>query len=333
VGRTEAYCLVLRQERFAIIHPMRRVALAFLLTLPLVACKKKPDPAELAARAASASAASAPAVPAGSGASMLSGFEGRIKLAVKGKLGGGQDTPMAFDLAIQVKDGKLRADLPPGVVPGRDLGPVYVIIEAEAQKVYAVMETKKQALLVDLAKLAPQLETMAKNLPGGAGGAGPAGEKPMPSGTRTGKTDKVAGFSCELWDVKHAGQKVELCVLADEKAWLKFPATALPPQLAWAKELADGRHLPLRYVAFDAAGKESVRVELTSVERTALAAADFEVPKGFVIVSFDQMMTGLGGLLGGGAGGVPAVRGLPPGFKLPPGLALPSAKPPANAKP
>jgi hypothetical protein len=192
---------------------------------------------------------------------------------------------------------------------------------------------------VDLAKLAPQLEAMAKNVTGGAGGAGAVGTKPMPNGTRTGKTDKVAGFSCEIWEVKHESQKFELCIHADDKAWLKLPAAALPPQLSWAKELADGRHFPLRYVAFDADGKESGRVELTSVERTALATTDFEVPKGFMIVSFDQMMPGLGALLGGGAGGPAGLKGLPPGFKLPPGMVLPSALPPTspskppNAKP
>jgi hypothetical protein len=212
-------------------------------------------------------------------------------------------------------------------MPGQDPGPAYVIVEPEAKKIYAVMEAKKQALLVDLDKLAPQLEAMAKSVTGGAGGAGAGSAKPLPSGTRTGKNDKVAGFSCEIWDVKHEGKKLELCVLADEKAWLKLPEAALPPQLSWAKELADGRHLPLRYVAFDADGKESGRVELTAVERTALPAADFEVPKGFVIVSFDQMMMGLGGLMGGGAGGLPALKGLPPNFKLPNGMALPSGFP------
>lgn len=318
---------------------MKRVALAFLFTLPIIACKKKPDPAELARSAAPASAAAAaPVAPTGSGTSMLSGFEGRIKLAVKGKLGSGQDKPMALDLAILVKDGKLRADLPPGVMPGPDQGPVYVIIEPEAKKVHAVMEAKKQAVLVDLEKLAPRLEAMAKSATG-VGGAGAGSAKPLPSGTRTGKNDKVAGFACEIWDVKHEGKKLELCVHVDQQAWLKLPAAALPPQLSWAKELADGRHLPLRYVAFEPDGKESGRVEVTSVERTALPAASFEVPKGFVILSFEQMMMGLGGLMGGGAGGLPALKGLPPGFKLPNGMALPSGFParppkaPASAAP
>jgi hypothetical protein len=125
---------------------------------------------------------------------------------------------------------------------------------------------------------------------------------------------------------------MELCVTKDENAWLKFPEAALPPQLSWAKELADGRHLPLRYVAYGPDGKETGRVEVTSVEKTVLPATDFEVPKGFVIVSFDQMMGGLGGL--------PGIKGLPPGFKLPPGMALPSGfpalpkpKPVGSAKP
>jgi hypothetical protein len=311
---------------------MRRAALPLLLALSLVACKKKPDPAELAAAAsASAVAPGAAAAAAGSGASLLSGFEGRVKLAVKGRLGGGQDKPMALDLGILVKNGKLRADVPPGIAPGPDAGPVYVIVEAEAKKVYAVMESKKQALLIDLEKLAAQLEAMGKGLPTGhAGGAG-SGAAP-PSGSMTGKTEKVAGYTCEIWEVKQEGRRAELCVMKDEKAWLKFPETALPPQLSWAKQLTDGRHVPLRYVAFGPDGKETGRVEVTSVEKTTLPASDFEVPKGFVIASFDQMMAGLGGLMGGGPGGPSGMKGLPPGFKLPPGMVLPSGLPP-RAKP
>jgi hypothetical protein len=319
---------------------MRSAAVALLLALPLVACKKKPDPAQLAAAAASAPAAAPAAAPAGSGTSLLAGFEGRIQLAVKGRLGAGQAQPMALDLAILVKNGKLRADLPPGVAPGQDVGPAYVLVEADAKKVYAVMESKKQALLIDLEKLAPQLEAMSKGVTGGSAGAGGTSAKPMPSGTRTGKEEKVAGYTCQIWEVTHEGTKMELCVMKDENAWMKFPEAALPPQLSWAKELADGRHVPLRYVAYGPDGKETGRVEVTSVEKTALPATDFEVPKGFVIVSFDQMMGGLGGLLGGGAGGLPGIKGLPPGFKLPPGMALPSGfpalpkpKPAGSAKP
>jgi len=301
---------------------MRSVALAVVLASSLVACKKKPDPAVLAAASASVTAAPA-AAPAGSGASKFADFEGRIQLAVKGRLGGGADKPMDLSLGILVKDGKLRADVPAGVAPG-DAGPVYLIIEAEAKKVYAVMEAKKQAMLFDLEKLAPQLEAMAKRVTGGAAGAAGTSAKPMPSGTMTGKDDKVAGYTCEIWQVTHEGKKMELCVMTDEHAWLKLPEAALPPQLGWAKELTDGRHIPLRYVAFDPDGKEAGRVELTSLEKRTLPAGDFEVPKGFVIVSFDQMMSGLGGLLGGGPG---AMKGLPPGLTLPPGMALPSGFP------
>jgi hypothetical protein len=316
--------------RFAIIQAMRRAALAFLLALSLVACKKKPDPAKLAAGAGSATAAPPTAPDVGSSSS-LSGFEGRVQLAVKGRLGAGQDKPLAIDATILAKNGKLRADVPPGIAPTENTGPVYVIVEAEAKKVYAVMESKKQALLIDLEKLAAQLEAMGKGLPTGhAGGAG-SGAAP-PSGSMTGKTEKVAGYTCEIWEVKQEGRRAELCVMKDEKAWLKFPETALPPQLSWAKQLTDGRHVPLRYVAFGPDGKETGRVEVTSVEKTTLPASDFEVPKGFVIASFDQMMAGLGGLMGGGPGGPSGMKGLPPGFKLPPGMVLPSGLPP-RAKP
>jgi hypothetical protein len=89
---------------------------------------------------------------------------------------------------------------------------------------------------------------------------------------------------------------------------------------------------------------ESGRIELTGIERNALAAADFEVPRGFVIVSLDQgMLSSLGALAGPGADpqlrGLPALqglkglKGLPPGLQGLPGMPVPGSAGPAAPPP
>jgi len=311
---------------------MRRIAIAIALVLP--ACKK-PAPPPAPAAAASAAASAPAAAPGASPQSILDGFEGRIAFVAKGQLAGAEKGgPGSIDVSVLVKDKKVRIDLPPNLLPAKGIGQAYALVEVDKKKLYAVLVDKKQAMLFDLEKAGPQLEAMSKSLPGsastGAGGAGPA-----PTVTKTGKKDQVIGHACEVWEVVHQGTKTELCLKIESESFLKLPPMPLPPHLAWAAELSDGKHLPLRVVAFEK-GAESGRIELTAIEKKPLAAADFEVPRGFMIVSLDQQLLGglsaMGGLPGAGAGGDPmarlrALQGLR-------GLAgMPSAGPAGSAPP
>jgi hypothetical protein len=231
-----------------------------------------------------------------------------VSFAAKGKLAGDEKgVPGGTSLNVLVKNKKVRIDIPQKLLPQKDVGRAFGLFEVEQKKFYAVLEDKKQAFLFDLEKSAPQLEALSKSLPGSSASGG--GGTP-PSLTKTGKKDRVAGYECELWHIVHEGNKSELCVRTEAAAWLQFPTPALPPQVAWAAELA---------VVFEGA-LESGRIELTGIEKKALSASDFEVPRGFVIVSLDQaMLGGLGALAGPGGDPAERLRGLP-AFQGLPGL-------------
>jgi len=287
---------------------MRGTAIA--IALALGACKKSAPPPVPSDQPSAAVIAPA-AAQAGSPLSILDGFEGRIAFVAKGQLAGAEKGgPGTIEVSVLVKDKKVRLDLPPNLAPAKAIGQAFALIEVEKKKIYAVLVDKKQAMLLDLDKAGPQLEAMSKSLPGspntGAGGSGPT-----PTVTKTGKKDQVIGHACEVWEVTHQGVKTELCIKTEPESFLKLPPMPLPPHLAWASELSDGKHLPLRVVVFEK-GAESGRIELTAIEKKTLAAADFEVPRGFIIVSLDQAMlgglSGMGALPGAGASGDPMAR-------------------------
>ena len=276
----------------------------------------------------------APGAGASASLAVLDGFEGEIDLTAKGKLAGKEGAANApMNLVLLVKDGKFRFDLPEGLAGAHDLGKAYVLVMPADKKLYAVMDAKKQAVLIDMDKLAAQAKAF------GAGHA-PAGGSATPAQiTKTGKTDTVAGYQCEIWHVASEKSVGDLCIAAQGTSWFHLPLSGMPAEYAWASEITDGKHFPLRFVASEN-GAEQGRIEVTSIQKKALPADQFSVPPGYAVMNLEQM---LGAMLGGMPGGMPGMPGmaagvqlpagvtlppgvkLPPGFKLPPGVKLPPA--------
>ncbi|HEY1534160.1 MAG TPA: DUF4412 domain-containing protein [Polyangiaceae bacterium] len=292
-------------------HTLRSALALTLFTL--VACKSKDQAAAAASGAALASGAvvSAGAASAGAGLAVLDGFEGEIGVSAKGKLAGKDSSGTPANLTLLVKDGKFRFELPEGLAGAQALGKAYVLVEPADKKLYAVMEDKKQAVLIDLDKLA----TQAKSFGGAAAQHRPSSGTP-PQISKTGKTDTVAGYTCEIWHVVSEKSVGDLCVAEQGTSWFHIPLSGAPAEYAWASEITDGKHFPLRFVASEN-GVEQGRVEVTSIQKKALPAEQFQVPTGYAILNLEQM---LGAMLGGMPGGMPGMpAGLPSGFVLPHG--------------
>jgi hypothetical protein len=103
--------------------------------------------------------------------------------------------------------------------------------------------------------------------------------------TRTGKTDKIAGYSCEVWritDKESNHLKNDICVgKGFGKAasfWIDPKEMKRSSQPSWVKQLVDEGGFGLRSIHYDEAGKESSRMEVTSVERKTLDAGLFFFP-------------------------------------------------------
>ncbi len=271
------------------------LAPTLVLAMAALACSKTGQPSST-----SEPAATTAALPA------LEGFEGEIDLAMKA------DKPPpdnAMSLALLVKGGKLRADLPEQLAkqPGNPFGKAYAIFDAAGKKVQIVVDARKEVILVDLNKTGEQLKGLAPAARDHGAGAPPAAP---PKVTKTGKFDEAAGYRCENWDITtdhHAGT---VCVAQQGASWFSLPITGIPTEHLWMAELLDGKHFPLRFVGYGKDGaKEEGRVEVTRIDKKALAAADFEPPPGYRVVDLEQMMRGF-------AMGMAGMPGMPGGMPM-----------------
>jgi hypothetical protein len=275
---------------------------------------------------ASASASAAPDTPAGQALALLDGFEGEIDVSAKGDKPG--EAPMP--LAVLVKSGKIRMDIPEQLARSGG-GPMganakgYGIFDSAAKKIYVVLDSSKQVIVVDLNKIGEEMKGFAPPGKGSAPGSSGGPQGTPPKVTKTGKYDTVAGYKCENWDVSSDHKEGTVCVAQEGFSWLSLPMAALngvPTEHLWMAELLDGKHFPLRFVGYGQDGTtEKGRVEVTKVDKKPLPDASFAYPPTYAVIDLDQMMRGLGGMMGGMPhGGMP---GMPPGMPgMPP---MPSA--------
>lgn len=293
---------------------------ASLAVLAVTACKSDPKP-----DAAPSSAAPQLAAPAENPLGALKNFEGEIGVQVKTTT---QTTPVP-PMVLSVKGSKVRVDVPEGVnAPGFG-GKTRLVLDAPAKELYAVIDDQKQVVKLELDKVGEQFKSFK---PPGAPAA--EAEKPPaapPKITKTGRMTAVAGYKCEDWDVVSAkGERAQICVASEGTSFFEVPSAGLPEGQAWAKELFDGQHLPLRFIAYDAAGGEETRIEVTRIERKPVLDTAFAIPADYKVVDLSQLIKSLTGALGGPAGVAgtlkplaPGASGYPPGVQVPPGVAIP----------
>jgi hypothetical protein len=238
------------------------------------------------------------------GLGFLSGFEGEIDIVAKEGASSAKPgkAPETVNVALLVKDKRFRMDLPAGINPTGTPMHGFVVINAPEKKAFLVTDTpSKMAVVFDLNKTAEQLKSYAPSHAPSTRGAKSAPPSKPPKVTKTGRMDKVAGYDCEDWEIESDDGKASLCVAKQGFSWFQLPLVGAPAEYAWAGELLDGSHLPLRAVMTGKDGKESGRVEVTKIEKKPLAANLFEVPPGYPQMSLEQMIQSM--MMGG--------RGLP----------------------
>lgn len=245
-------------------------------------------------------------------ASPLSGsFEGTISVHVAGKKA--ESGPVDFDCTL--KKDSLRIEVPKAVLAKDEkLGTrAWAVFRASDKKGFFAMETSKMAYTVDFDAAGDELKKAVPH----AGAPGMAPSKAAVK--RTGKKDTVAGIACDEWEVTEGNDRALVCMAEESASWLKVPTKALPDDLALTAELLDGKHFPLRVVAFEK-GAESGRIEVTKIEKKSIPDADFQVPQGYQQIDVMTFLKGGMGALMGPAGSA----------DRPPVSMPPVAKPKAN---
>lgn len=230
----------------------------------------------------------------------LGTFEGEIDGFNKDSRG--QQVPLTVD----IKAGKVRFEIPETMAKGAAFAEKgYVIFDSAAKKMWIVSDARKEAIEIDL-------NTSGKTLTG-FGQPGPHMPGAPPSGpptkvTKTGKTDTVAGYKCEYWDIASDHKEGSVCVADEGASWLSIPMTGIPTERAWMLELLDGKHFPLRFIGYAKDGTtEEDRLEVTKIDKKTLADTLFQVPAGYKTIDLEKMMTGFGI-----PGGMPPIPHPPP---------------------
>jgi hypothetical protein len=280
-------------------HTTVVLAASFSL-VALVGCSKLKS---LAGKGDDAGAATASG---GGGGGLLGGLlkpsamEGAIEVAIEDKKKVGDN----INLHVEVKPDNLRVDFPQPV-PGKkseldSIGTGYAVMKAAEKKIFVVLDKQKQVILIDLNK--------PPTVPGaaGAGGAKPGAggataEADAPKVTKTGKTETVAGYDCEDWDIQSKdGSKATVCMA---KAFT-FMNLALPGlsgfgqmvpggggQLGLMAQLFSG-NLPLKMVAFDKVGAPVAEVKATKIDKKTIDDSRFTTPPTYTTVTLEQMFSG-----------------------------------------
>jgi hypothetical protein len=275
---------------------------AALCSVATVSCKKSDATASGAGDGGAEAAASA-------SLAFLGTFEGEIDGFFKdSSKPGAQQVP----LDLEVKAGKVRLAVPEGLAKGAMpmMGgageKAYVIYDSGAKKMTIVTDTKKEAIVLDINNAGKTMPTPPPGAPGHPGSASPS------KVTKTGKTDTVAGYTCEYWDITSDHKEGSVCVASDGPSWLQLAESALPSSQSWAAELVDGKHFPLRFIGYAKDGTtEESRVEVTKIDKKTLADTEFQVPAGYKTIDLEKMMQGMGGMPGMPQG-IPGMPPMPP---------------------
>jgi hypothetical protein len=111
--------------------------------------------------------------------------------------------------------------------------------------------------------------------------------------TKTGKSDKVAGYSCEMYHVKDNESSSEVCVakgISNSAFYQLFTSGGLgnPGLRNFIKEKDGG--FPLRSVNRDESGQVESTEEVTKIEAAKLDDSLFEPPAGFKRTNYGDAM-------------------------------------------
>jgi len=274
-------------------------AASFALLFALAGCDRissllgHGDAGETSAAPGSSGATNGPA-PATNAPVSLLGFEGEIDLLLKAKT-----SPTPISLNLLVKNDIVRFDVPTEALASKDVarvtggGKVYGLLKASEKKLTMVLDAQHEAVFLDLDQMGDKVRAFRHRV----GGAPSTSTPPEPPKVvKTGRKETVAGTTCEDWDVLSADKsKLSLCVSDQGAGFFNLPITGIPTENLWMLELLDGKHFPMRAIAFDRDGAESGRVEVTKLDKHSIDAAQVEVPAGYKQITLDEMLMGLGG--------------------------------------
>jgi hypothetical protein len=188
----------------------------------------------------------------------LVAFEGEIDMSMTMALAPATGMSTSFEM----KGTKLRTETK-GVVA------MVSITDMDAKKSWTIDHAARTYTEIDLSKLSSSPSSTPV--------------KSTATAKKLGKSDTVAGYSCELWEVDDTGMRTELCMASG----LSMMALGLSGPFsmfakgddAWSQVLSHG--FPLRMIMSDPGGKPMMKMEATRIEKKSIPDSEFAIPAGY----------------------------------------------------
>ena len=188
----------------------------------------------------------------------LVAFEGEIDMSMTMAMAPATGMTASFEM----KGMKMRTET-------KGLGSFVSITDAEAKKSWTIDNTAHTYTEIDLAKL-----SSTPSVPG---------VKSTAKARNLGRSDKVAGYSCDLWEVADTTMTTELCLASG----LSMLALGLSGPFsmfakgddAWSQVLSHG--FPLRMVMSDPSGRPMMKMEASRIDKKSIPDSEFTVPAGY----------------------------------------------------
>jgi hypothetical protein len=183
-------------------------------------------------------------------------FEGAVSIRMA------QKTPqgvMSQQVEYLMRAGKVRVNMAPP--PGMPVAGVSMILVPAEKKTYMLMPAQSAYMEVNM--FDSLAAAAARRAPGATGDV---------KVTRTGKTETVAGVSCEHVQVSSQAGTVDMCVSRELGRFVNPTDAIRQSGGAWQREL--GNDFPLKVIMPDG----SVPLEVVKVERKRLSNELFTVP-------------------------------------------------------
>ncbi len=196
-------------------------------------------------------------------------FEGRIRMTIKD--GSSKPLPMSYAM----KTDRVRIDL-----PSDDGQSVASIMNFKTREMMILMPAQAMYIVMPIEEVTDKAKAVAGN------------SSPL---EKTNETEVILGYTCTKYLTRDRDVTTEIWA-AEGIGMFAGMGTTNPmkpvPRNAWESELTEKGFFPLRVVSRNKANREQFRLEVTAIEKAALADGLFTVPEGYERFDMGGMMKG-----------------------------------------
>lgn len=210
-------------------------------------------------------------------------FEGRVHMDITS---GKKKDRMAMEYVM--KNGKMRMEPQMDQKHGGN-GGMGIILDLPAREMIILMDMGGQKMFMRRPIPQPTEEETARMKEG----------HQMSAPVATGRTEVIAGYTAtEYRTAGEKGEVIELWLASGLWPFMSFSGgnpmggRSAPP-LGWEKFARDGNFFPMRVVTHDSGGAETMRMEVTKVDKSPVSDALFST-EGYSEFSMPGMMGGGG---------------------------------------